>query len=163
MASDPPRAAGLPFPLGATWDGSGVNVAVFSANATRIELCLFDADGRARDRPDRAAGVHPRGLARLLPRPAPGPALRAARARALCARGRAPVQPEQAAARPLRRALTGEIRWHDSLYGYRIGSRAEDLSFDRRDSARAMPKCQIVDPAHTWGADRPPQRPGRRR
>ena len=41
--------AGLPFPLGASWDGSGVNVAVFSANATKIELCLFDVDGQARD------------------------------------------------------------------------------------------------------------------
>ena len=55
---------------------------------------------------------------------------------------------------PYARALAGELRWHDSLYGYRIGNRAGDLSFDRRDSARAMPKCRIIDPAHTWGADR---------
>ena len=58
---------------------------------------------------------------------------------------------------PYARALAGELRWHDSLYGYRIGSPKADLSFDQRDSARAMPKCRIIDPAHTWGPDRRPR------
>ena len=121
----------------------------------RIELCLFDADGPPRDRPHRAAGVHPRGLARLLPRPAPRPALRAARARALRAGGRAPLQPATSCcSTPTPGRSKGELRWHDSLYGYRIGHPRGDLSFDRRDSARAMPKCRIIDPSHTWGTDR---------
>ena len=51
------------------------------------------------------------------------------------------------------------MRWSDALFGYRVGSQREDLSFDRRDSARGMPKCQVVDPAFTWGDDRPPRVP----
>jgi isoamylase len=54
--------------------------------------------------------------------------------------------------------LVGEIRWDDALFGYRIGDEKEDLSFDERDSAPFIPKCQVIDPAFTWGRDRPAQR-----
>ena len=60
---------------------------------------------------------------------------------------------------PYAKALHGELKWHDALHGYRIGSKQEDLSFDKRDSARFMPKCVVVDPAFTWG---PPGREDRR-
>src|SRR5690606_9605850 len=50
-------------------------------------------------------------------------------------------------------ALSGEIRWHDAVFGYRVGHQRKDLSFDRRDSAFVMPKCIVVDPAVTWGND----------
>jgi isoamylase len=150
---------GLPFPLGATWDGSGVNVAVFSANASRIELCLFDADGRRET--DRIA------LPEFTHEVWHGyfPDLRPGQLYGLRAHG--PYAPEaghrfnpnKLLLDPYARALSGEVRWHDSLYGYRIGSSRGDLSFDRRDSARAMPKCRIIDAAHTWGHDRPGQRP----
>jgi isoamylase len=150
--------AGLPFPLGASWDGSGVNVAVFSANATKIELCLFDVDGRRET--DRIA------LPEFTHEVWHGyfPSLRPGQLYGLRAYG--PYEP-QAGHRfnpnkllldPYTRALAGELRWHDSLYGYRIGHPRQDLSFDKRDSARAMPKCRIIDPAHTWGADRLPRR-----
>ena len=159
MASSTRVSAGLPFPLGATWDGSGVNVAVFSANASRDRALPVRRRGQARDRADRAARVHPRGLARLLPRPAPGPALRPARPRSLRARGTATASiRNKLLLDPYARAYAGELRWHDSLYGYRIGSSKADLSFDRRDSARAMPKCRIIDTAHTWGPDHRPRR-----
>ncbi len=49
---------GKPFPLGATWDGLGVNFALFSAHATKVELCLFDSQRRDRARADRAARIH---------------------------------------------------------------------------------------------------------
>jgi glycogen operon protein len=158
MASPIRVSAGLPFPLGATWDGSGVNVAVFSAHATRIELCLFDAEGR-------------RETARI---PLPEfthevwhgyfPDLRPGQLYGLRAHGSyAPHEghrfnPHKLLLDPYARAYAGELRWHDSLYGYRIGSPKADLSFDRRDSARALPKCRIIDTAHTWGPDHPLRR-----
>ncbi|MFO1142639.1 MAG: glycogen debranching protein GlgX [Amaricoccus sp.] len=159
MAASIRVKAGLPFPLGATWDGSGVNVAVFSAHASKIELCLFDADGRKET--DRIA------LPEFTHEVWHGyfPDLRPGQLYGLRAHG--PYAPEaghrfnpnKLLLDPYARALKGELRWHDSLYGYRIGHPRGDLSFDRRDSARAMPKCRIIVPSHTWGADRPPRRP----
>ncbi len=158
MASTLRVTSGQPFPLGASWDGSGVNVAVFSANATKIELCLFDPEGRRET--DRIA------LPEFTHEVWHGyfPDLRPGQLYGLRAHG--PYEP-QAGHRfnankllldPYARAYAGEVRWHDSLYGYRIGSRHQDLSFDKRDSARAMPKCRIIDPAHTWGQERPRSR-----
>ncbi len=151
--------AGLPFPLGASWDGSGVNVAVFSAHASKIELCLFDAEGRRET--DRIA------LPEFTHEVWHGyfPDLRPGQLYGLRAHG--PYAPEaghrfnphKLLLDPYARALSGELRWHDSLYGYRIGSSRMDLSFDRRDSARAMPKCKVIDPAHTWGTDHFPRKP----
>ena len=60
---------------------------------------------------------------------------------------------------PYAKALVGDLKWHDACYGYRVGSPREDFSFDRRDSAFVMPKCQVVDTAHTWGEDIRPRRP----
>jgi isoamylase len=151
--------AGLPYPLGATWDGSGVNVAVFSANAKKIELCLFDRNGR-------------RETARLaLPEYTHEvwhgyfPDLRPGQLYGLRAHG--PYEPHaghrfnpnKLLLDPYAKQLFGEIRWHDAVHGYRIGHARGDLSFDRRDSAHAMPKCMVVDTAHTWGLDRPPRTP----
>ena len=150
-------SSGRPFPLGATWDGSGVNVAVFSAHATRIELCLFDRTGRREtDRIALPEYTHEVWHGYF-------PDLRPGQLYGLRAHG--PYAPEaghrfnahKLLLDPYARAYEGELRWHDSLYGYRIGSRREDLSFDTRDSARAMPKCKIIDPAHTWGPDRRPR------
>ncbi len=149
---------GRPFPLGATWDGSGVNVAVFSAHATGIDLCLFDADGRREtDRIPLPEYTHEVWHGYF-------PDLRPGQLYGLRAHG--PYAPEEGhrfnpaklLIDPYAKALAGEVRWHDSLYGYRIGSSKADLSLDRRDSARAMPKCRIIDTAHTWGTDRAPRR-----
>jgi isoamylase len=148
--------SGSPFPLGATWDGSGVNFALFSAHAEKVELCLFDSSGR-------------REIARIplpeythevwhgyLPEVRPG--------QLYGYRVHGPYDPEaghrfnpnKLLLDPYAMQLDGEIRWHDSVFAYRIGSRAEDLSYDRRNSAFVMPKCVVVDPAVTWGDDRPP-------
>ena len=91
---------GLPYPRGATWDGKGVNFALFSANATKVEVCLFDRDGKE-TRTHRAARVPRRDLARLCAGHRPGHVLRLPRARALRAGRRPPLQPEQAGARSL--------------------------------------------------------------
>jgi hypothetical protein len=82
---------GLPYPLGATWDGLGVNFALFSANATKVELCLFD-EGAQRE-VERITRVHRRGLARLPARCPAGHGLRLPRARPLRACGRPSLQP----------------------------------------------------------------------
>src|SRR3546814_18142520 len=55
--------------------------------------------------------------------------------------------------------MQGDVRWNDAHFGYRVGSRRDDLSFDRRDNAIGMPTCRVVDPAFSWGDARPPQIP----
>ncbi len=102
MVSRPDRLLpGLPYPLGATWDGLGTNFAVFSANATKIELCLFDPSARRQIAALRAAGMHRRGLARLPAQRARRPDLRLSRARSLRAAPWPSLQSPQAAARSL--------------------------------------------------------------
>ena len=151
--------AGLPYPLGASWDGGGVNVALFSANAEKVELCLFDRDGRRETArvalPEFTHEVWHGYFPDLRPGQLYG------------FRVYGPYQPEaghrfnpnKLLIDPYAKALSGEVIWHDACFGYRVGHRREDLSFDRRDSARAMPKCVIVDEAHSWGEDRAPRVP----
>ncbi|MCT8268836.1 glycogen debranching protein GlgX [Afifella sp. JA880] len=150
---------GTPHPLGATWDGSGVNFALFSAHAEKVELCLFDRQGR-------------RELERI---PLPEhthevwhgyfPDLRPGQLYGYRVYG--PYEPKaghrfnphKLLIDPYAKALYGELRWHEACFGYRVSSSREDLSFDRRDSARSMPKCVVIDPAVTWGADVAPKTP----
>ena len=158
MGSSTRVSAGQPFPLGATWDGFGVNVAVFSAHASGIELCLFDTDGRREVERVRLPEFTHEVWHGYFPDLRPGQlyGLRAYGPYAPEAGHR--FNPNKLLLDPYARAYVGELRWHDSLYGYRIGGARADLSFDRRDSARAMPKCRIIDTAHTWGIDLPPRR-----
>ena len=60
---------------------------------------------------------------------------------------------------PYGKQIQGTIRWSDSHFGYRVGHKQEDLSFDRRDNAAGMPKNRVIDSAFTWGADAPPRIP----
>ena len=154
---------GQPHPLGATWDGEGVNFALYSEHATAVELCFFD-DPAAPVPTERV--VMPAATDRVwhayLPDVRPG-ALYGYRVDG-------PYAPEEGhrfnrhklLIDPYARALSGTIRWSDELFGYRVGDPAEDLSYDRRDSAGAMPKCVVVDPAFTWGDDRSPATPWNR-
>jgi isoamylase len=161
MASTLPDrlAAGSPYPLGATSDGLGVNFAVFSANAANIELCIFDAGGR-------------KELARLpLPEctdevwhgylPDAGPGLLYGY-RAYGAyeplRGHR-FNPHKLLLDPYAKKLSGQVRWTDALFGYRLQSAKADLTFDRRDSAPGMPKAIVVEDTFNWSSDRPPAVP----
>ncbi len=154
---------GSPYPLGATWDGAGVNYALFSENATNIELCLFDGpDGTfernritLREQTDQVWHVY-------LPEVRPG--------QLYGFRVHGPYEP-QAGHRfnpakllldPYAKAISGTIRWSDAMFGYMVGDSAEDLSRDDRDSAEGMPKCVVIDPAFTWGDDRAPRIPWHR-
>ncbi|QJE72102.1 glycogen debranching protein GlgX [Aerophototrophica crusticola] len=147
---------GRPDPLGATWDGFGVNFALFSANAEKVELCLFDPDGnREVDRvalPECTDEV----WHGYLPEARPG--------LVYGYRVHGPYDPSRGhrfnanklLLDPYAKALVGHMRWSDAHFAYRVGSNKEDLSFDRRDNARGMPKCRVVDPAFTWGGERRP-------
>ncbi len=154
---------GSPHPLGATWDGEGVNFALFSEHATAVELCFFDRADAA-EPVDRVwmAEATDRVWHAYLPDVRPG-ALYGYRVTG-------PYEPanghrfnrHKLLIDPYARAVTGSIRWSDELYGHRVGDPDEDLSFDTRDSAGAMPKCLVVDPAFTWGDDRAPRTPWNR-
>ena len=155
---------GQPYPLGATWDGEGVNFAIFSENATGVALCLFDAHGRcegARAHPDRRAQRS--GLALLSARRAPGTALRLSRHGPYSPRRGTPLQPESAPARSRTRRRSA-ARSSGAMRSSRIRSAAtrEDLEMNHADSARGMPKCVVVDNAFTWGNDAPPRTPWNR-
>jgi isoamylase len=151
--------AGRPWPMGATFDGEGVNFAVFSANATRIDLCLFTPDGRKElcriTLPERDGDIWHGHVGGLPPGTMYG------------FRAHGPYAPEQGhrfnphklLIDPYARALEGRLRWSDALMGYKIGSPRGDLSFDTRDSAFAVPKSVVVDPSFNWGSDRAPRVP----
>ena len=150
---------GRPDPRGATWDGEGVNFALFSEFAERVELCIFDATGRRElqrvaftERTDQVWHCY-------LPEARPG--------MLYGYRAHGPYRPadglrfngHKLLLDPYARNIVGRLRWNDALFGYTIGHKRGDLSFDRRDSAPAMPRCKIIDQAFTWGDDRPPDVP----
>jgi isoamylase len=148
---------GYSYPLGATWDGEGVNFALFSEHAERVELCLFDPKGRrevariaVREQTDQVWHCY-------LPEARPG--------LLYGYRVHGPYEPEEGhrynpnklLLDPYAKTIHGALRWSDAHFGYRVGNRKEDLVLDPRDSAPGMPKCMVIDPAFTWGDDRPPR------
>ncbi len=157
--SRPRIREGRPFPLGATWDGIGVNFALFSAHATKVELCLFDIEGtRELERielPEYTDEVWHGYLDEARPGTVYG------------YRVYGPYEPSEGhrfnpnklLIDPYARQLVGEITWDDALFGYTVGAPEGDLSFDTRDSAPFMPKCRVIDQAFTWGLDRRPHTP----
>jgi len=158
MARVPPTklSPGKPFPMGAHWDGLGVNFCVFSAHAERVELCLFDSVGRREvarlELPDCTDEV----FHGYLPGARPG--------QVYGYRVHGPYQPEaghrfnpnKLLLDPYAKKTIGSLHWSDALYGFRVGSPREDLSYDRRDSAAAMPKAVVVDGTFNWGDDLAP-------
>lgn len=161
MASNLPDrlAPGLPYPLGATSDGLGVNFAVFSANATKIELCLFDARGRVEVRrltmPECTDEVWhgylpDAGLGLLYGYRAYGP---------YDPKNGHRFNPQKLLIDPYTRQLQGAVRWSDALFGYRVQHPKSDLSLDRRDSAALIPKSVVSDDSFNWGLQSRPSTP----
>ncbi len=156
-SSSPRVREGLPNPLGATWDGLGVNFALFSANATKVELCLFDAAGENEISRVELPEYTDEVWHGYLPDARPGTVYGY--------RVHGPYEPEQGhrfnpnklLVDPYARALVGTLRWDPAVFGYTQGAEGADLSFDERDSAPFMPKCRVIDPAFTWGRDRSPR------
>ena len=150
---------GAPTPLGATWDGLGVNFAVYSAGAEAVTLVLFegpdDPAGRELPLPERTGPIWHGYVPGLGPGQLYG------------YRVHGPYRPREGLrfnARkvlldPYARAVGRPLRWHDSLYGYAVGHPDADLSFDDTDSAPYAPLGAVVDDAFAWGDDRPPRVP----
>jgi glycogen operon protein len=150
---------GRPFPLGATWDGLGVNFAVFSAHAERIDLCLFEPSGRHQIARYTLPEYTDEVWHGYLPDAANG-LLYGYRAFGPYAPDRGHrFNHHKLLLDPYAHALAGTVHWSDALYGYRQHSPRGDLSFDRRDSAPAMPKGVVTDDTFNWGSDRPPAVP----
>ncbi|WP_366657394.1 glycogen debranching protein GlgX [Fodinicurvata sp. EGI_FJ10296] len=150
---------GTSYPLGATWDGSGTNFALFSAHAEKVELCLFDQSGRREEYRITLPEMTHEIWHGYLPDVRPGQ-LYGYRVHGPYAPHEGHrFNPHKLLIDPYAKALAGELKWHDAVFGYRIGDPAGDLSFDKRDSARYMPKSVVVDNAFTWGRERPEPRP----
>jgi len=150
---------GKPYPLGATWDGEGVNFALYAEHATGVDLCLFESADAKREtirvplttQTDQVwhaylPGVRP---GQLYGYRVYGPYQPAAGLR---------YNPNKLLIDPYAKALQGTVCWHDAVFAYRIGA-ARDQTADQRDSARYVPRCVVIDPAFDWGDDAPPRIP----
>jgi isoamylase len=144
---------GSPHPRGATWDGKGTNFSIFSANATKVELCIFDGSGvREVERvalPEYTNQVWHGYLPDVQPGTPYG------------YRVHGPYEPDSGyrfnphklLLDPYAYAHIGELKWDAALFGYQLES-GDDLTFDERDSASFMPKCTVVDPNFDWTGER---------
>ncbi len=151
---------GHPYPLGATWDGAGVNFALYSEHAVKVELCLFDS-------PDATKEAHRLTLTQYtdkvwhayLPDVLPG--------QLYGYRVTGPYEPakghrfnaSKVVLDPYAKLIGRELKWADEVFGYKFDDPGADLSKDERDSAAYAPLAAVVDPAFTWGDDRPPRTP----
>jgi glycogen operon protein len=151
---------GDPYPLGATWTGVGVNFALFSAHATKVELCLFESPDATKEyacielpeytdmtwhgflpdaRPNQLYGYRVHGPFE----PAAGHRFNA----------------HKIVMDPYAKSVARTIRSSDEMFGYVVGHEDADLTLDERDNAAFAPLAAVVDPAFTWGDDRPPRTP----
>lgn len=145
---------GTPYPLGATWDGSGVNFALFSENASSVELCLFDRDGIKESARIGLIEKTNQVWHGYLPGIRPG--------QRYGYRVHGPYEPEKGhrfnpaklLLDPYAKAIDGTIQWSDALFGYTIGAENADLSRDDRDSAASIVKSVVIDPTYDWEGDR---------
>jgi len=151
---------GRPYPQGATWDGSGVNFALFSEHATKVELCLFDSVAATKPShcitlpehtdmvwhgyfPDVEAG-------RLYGYRVHGPYDPGKGHR---------FNPSKIVLDPYAKAIGRDFKWDDRLFGYHVGPGSDDLKYDDRDNADVCALASVLDNAFTWGDDRPPRTP----
>jgi glycogen operon protein len=151
---------GQPYPLGATWDGSGANFALFSENATAVELCLFDSEdpGRQTDAIRLMERTNYVWHA-YLPEARPG-LLYGYRAYGPSgARKGYRFNPAKLLLDPYAKAINGDVVWSDTLFGYILGDPNEDLSYDGRDSSEYLPKCVLIDTRFDWEGDAPLRTP----
>jgi isoamylase len=147
---------GKPYPRGATWDGQGVNFALYCEHGEKVELCIYAENGRRElqritlsERTDQVWHCY-------LPEARPG--------LLYGYRVHGPYDPEKGhrfnphklLLDPYAKSIVGALNWSDAHFGYKVGHEQADLSFDRRDSAPGIPRCRVVDPAFTWGDDRRP-------
>jgi len=150
---------GAPYPLGATWDGLGVNFSLFSEHATRVELCLFDSPNASAAShcialPEQTDMVWHGYVGGLLPGQLYG------------YRVHGPYEPKaghrfnpnKVILDPYAKAVGRTVQWGDfEMFGYKMGDPEEDLTYDERDNAMRAPLGAVIDQAFTWGDDRAPR------
>src|SRR5579885_2209936 len=139
---------GLPYPLGATWDGAGVNFAIYSEHATKVELCLFNSieDEHEAQRivlPERTDMVWHGYLPDVEPGQLYG--YRIHGPYDPCNGHR--FNPNKVVLDPYAKAIGRDVQWDDSLFAYRVGDPQADLSFDNRDNAAFCPLASVIDTA----------------
>ena len=148
----------MPFPRGANWDGRGVNFSLFSESSESVELCLFDASGKAerririRERTNGAWHIYVPdiGPGQLYGYRVYGPYLPESGLR---------FNPNKLLLDPYAKAIGRELRWGDELFGYQLGDESADLSFDDRDSAPFAPLGAVIDPSFDWSGEKRPSYP----
>ena len=153
---------GSPVPLGACWNGTGVNFALFSAHATKVELCLFDHDGQREIERVELPEYTDEVWHGYLPDARPGTVYGF--------RVHGPYEPDaghrfnpnKLLLDPYAKRLVGDLKWNEAIFGYKLDSADDDLSFDERDSAPFVAKCCVIDPAFTWGREHRPETPWER-
>ena len=151
---------GRPYPLGATWDGQGVNFAIFSENASGVTLCLFDSPQSVAES-RRARLIDQTDLVWHAYVPGVGPG------QVYGYRVDGPYDPSaghrfnasKIVLDPYAKAVARTLRWDDSMFGYRLGDQAADLARDDRDNAAFAPLAAVIDAGFPWGDDRPLRTP----
>ena len=151
---------GRPAPLGATWDGRGVNFAVFSEHATQVDLCLFDSplsttESHRIPLPDQTDYVWNGYLPEVRPGQLYG------------FRAHGPYEPQlgfrfnqhKVLIDPYAKAIGRDLIWSDTAFGYRVGDPEMDLSFDDRDNAATAPLAAVINPSFRWMGDKPLRTP----
>lgn len=152
---------GFAFPLGATWTGLGVNFALFSANATKVELCLFDEQGARELERIELPEFTDEVWHGFLPDARPG-TIYGYRVHGPYEPGNGHrFNPNKLLLDPYAKAVVGNLDWNPAVFGYQMES-GDDLTFDERDSAPFMPRCRVIDPAFTWGDEHAPRVPWER-
>ncbi len=151
---------GEPYPLGATFDGGGVNFAIYSENATKVELCLFDRHDETKEY-ERLELFEQTDMIwhAYLPDIRPG--------QLYGYRVHGPYEPHnghrfnpaKVVLDPYAKAIGRETKWADEMFSYAVGGPEEDLAIDTRDNSAFAPLATVIDPAFTWGDDRPPRTP----
>jgi glycogen operon protein len=147
---------GKPFPLGATWDGAGVNFAIFAENASAVELCLFktiedETEWKRVIMPERTSSIWHVYIPKLKPGQLygyrvygpyePGNGHR--------------FNPSKLLIDPYAKAIAGTIEWNDALFGYQIGHPDADISYSETDSAPFIPRSVVIDRSFDWEGERP--------
>jgi isoamylase len=140
---------GLPNPLGAHWDGKGTNFALFSANATRVEVCLFDESGQRELSRVELPEYTDQVFHGYLPDVGPGTFYGYRVHGPYDPKNGHRFNPNKLLLDPYARAHAGSLKWDPAVFGYKMET-GDDLTFDERDSAPFMPKCVIVDPDFDW-------------
>ncbi len=151
---------GRPYPLGATWDGGGVNFALFSEHATNVELCLFDSVDAKRETyriklPEQTDMAWHGYLPDVRPGQLYGYRVHGPYDPAAGHR----FNPNKVLLDPYAKAIGRDLAWSDELFGYQVGHDDADLSIDEHDSAATAPLAAVIDTAFTWGDEAPPAIP----